>query len=80
MSNAIIDLQLIKAEAVRSMINEQAAITTNELEAIPGRVAHELTNIEKPAEVRSRLKQEVNQVRTSIADRFETIGRELFDE
>ncbi len=78
-ANAITDLQLIKSENVQALITEQAAIIVTELEGIPGRVAHELINIKKSAEVRRRLKQEVNRARASIADRFEEIGKVLSD-
>ena len=75
------ELETAKAEGkmldvndVQQVFNEMATVVASGLEALPGRVAGELATITDPAVIRQRLLREARQIRSSLADKFQSLA------
>lgn len=70
--------ELISFDLVEDVLNEIAVLYGSSVDALPGRLANELSGIHDPAEIKSRLFDECRRIRISTAEhlrRFaETFG------
>ena len=75
--NSIKAGELIYASQVAEVLNELAAVSSAELEAIPGRHAATLAPVTDPAEMRARLLEIVREYRASYAAKITAIAERL---
>lgn len=66
--------ELVPVTEATDLLNELAVLYSSGLEAIPGRMANELSNIDNPAAIRSALFGEIRRVRKSVADKIRGFG------
>lgn len=68
---------LIPAEDVQIAINELAAIYAGQLDAIGGRLAHEVAGMTEPAEILDLLTREARAIRETVAIKLDALADTL---